>query len=266
MNKKELLFYEAYEAFYEMAGKSEAFHRFCTDAFGEDLSQDGFSDIKQINRILPYIPRIEQTHILDVGCGNGKMLGYLQKRTGARIHGFDYSENAIRTAQALFPEKSDFRVGLIGETEYPQVFFDVVISMDTLYFAPDMQKFAAQIKGWPKPDGVFFAGYQEGDVMPKTENMHTTVLAQALQANDMPYEAIDMTGETYDLLKKKRRAALRHQKEFTKEGRNLWFDMLMGQTECAEEPFECFKAKMSRYIYVARKQSSRADLQPARKR
>ena len=105
MNKKDLLFYDAYEDFYAMAKKSTAFQNFCNDAFGEDFSQDGFSDIKQINMILNYIPQGEEVHILDVGCGNGKMLGYLQKKTGAYIHGFDYSEQAIQTALEQFKEK-----------------------------------------------------------------------------------------------------------------------------------------------------------------
>ena len=73
MNKEELLFYDAYEAFYAMAGKSKAFKLFCKDAFGEDFSQDGFSDISQIDRILQYIPEGDNVHILDIGCGNGKI-------------------------------------------------------------------------------------------------------------------------------------------------------------------------------------------------
>ena len=77
MNKPDLLFYDAYEECYKMAAGSQAFRAFCKDAFGEDFSQDGFSDIAQIDRILEYIPAGEDVHILDIGCGNGKMLGYL---------------------------------------------------------------------------------------------------------------------------------------------------------------------------------------------
>ena len=40
--------------------------------------------------------------------------------------------------------------------------------MDTLYFATDMTAFVAQVRKWLKKDGVFFVGYQEGDVIPKT--------------------------------------------------------------------------------------------------
>lgn len=253
MNKKDLLFYDAYEAFYAMAEKSNAFQAFCKDAFGEDFSQDGFSDVEQIDMILQYIPQKDNVNILDIGCGNGKMLGYLQEKTKVHIYGFDYSDEAIKTAKFLFPKKSQFREGIIGEIDYPEEMFDVVISMDTMYFAKDMTAFVTQVKKWLKQNGVFFVGYQEGDVMPKTESMHTTMLAKALVMNDMSYEAVDITKQTYELLKTKRISAITHQNEFEAEGCREWFDMLIGQTECVTETFEQFKEKMARYIYVIRK-------------
>lgn len=253
MNKKELLFYDAYEDFYTMAGKSDAFQIFCKDAFGEDFSQDGFSDIKQIDMILPHIPQRKNVHILDIGCGNGKMLGYLQKRTGSYIHGFDYSGKAIETAQSLFPINAEFKEGIIGEIDYPAEKFDVIISMDTMYFSKDMVAFVSQIKRWLKRDGVFFVGYQEGDVMPKTECASTTVLAKALEKNGLNYEVTDITEQTYGLLRQKRISAIAHRAEFEAEGYKNWFDMLIGQTECVTEPFEEFQKEMARYIYVVRK-------------
>ena len=253
MNKEDLLFYDAYENFYKMAKESKSFKTFCKDAFGEDFSQDGFSNIEQIDRILKYIPKKEDVHILDIGCGNGKMLGYLQEKTGAYIHGFDYSAQAIETAKELFPEKSEFREGIIGEIEYPEEFFDVITSMDSMYFAKDMTAFVARIKKWLKPDGVLFVGYQEGDVMPKTECVETTELVKALRQNGMPFEVTDITKQTYELLKTKRQAAIAHQQEFEAEGYKEWFDLLMWQTECVTEDFEHFSQKMARYIFVARK-------------
>lgn len=131
--------------------------------------------------------------------------------------------------------------------------FDVIISMDTMYFAKDMAAFVAQVKRWLKPNGVFFVGYQEGDVMLKTESMHTTMLSKALLTNDMSYKVVDITEQTYELLKKKRISALTHQTEFEKEGYREWFDMLIGQTECVTETLKQFKETMARYIYVIRK-------------
>ena len=222
MEKENLLFYDEYKAFYEMAEKSTAFRTFCHDAFGQDFSQDGFSDIAQIDMILPYIPAKEDVHILDIGCGNGKMLGYLQKKTGAFIHGFDYSRKAIANARALFTDRADFQEGIIGEMEYPNETFDVVVSMDTMYFAKDMSAFVAQIKRWLKPQGILFAGYQEGELVPRTRDEHTTELAKALKKNQMKYDVRNITKQTYELLKTKREAAMMHKADFENEKHGKW--------------------------------------------
>ena len=250
MNKEELLFYEAYESFYAMAENSKAFEAFCREAFGEDFSQDGFSDIGQVNMILPYIPEGEATRILDIGCGNGKMLRYLQSKKKCSIYGFDYSANAIETANLYKGENAEFKEGIIGEAEYPEEFFDVIVSMDTMYFAKDMRAFVGQMKQWLKKGGTIFVAYQEGDVMPKTANEHTTVLAQAFAANNMNYKVLDITKQTYEMLKKKREAAVTYREEFIKEGNKEWLDMLMGQTECVTEDYPRFASEMARYIYI----------------
>lgn len=253
MEKEKLLFYNEYEEFYEMAEKSIAFKNFCYDSFGQDFSQDGFSNIEQIDMILPYIPTGEDVHILDIGCGNGKMLGYLQKKTGAFIHGFDYSHKAIINARELFTQKADFNEGIIGEIEYPDNSFDIVVSMDTMYFSKDMSTFVGQIKRWLKPDGILFVGYQEGDLVPRTFDENTTELAKALKNNEMNFETRNITKQTYELLKKKREAAIIHKAEFENEGRVQWFDMLMMQTKCVEGSYQQFEKEMARYIYTARK-------------
>ncbi len=253
MKKSKLLFFKIYEKFYKMVRKSDAFSAYCVDAFGEDFSQDGFSDIEQINRILEFIPDREEVHILDIGCGNGKMLCYLQKKTGAYIHGFDYSSKAIESAKLMQKERAEFLEGIIGEIEYPPELFDVVISMDTMYFTQDMSAFVSQIKKWMKPDGVLFIAYQEGDVVAKTQNGDTTLINKALRANDMKASVIDITRQSYDLLKKKRLAAQAHKNEFIKERHRKWYDILIYQTEYASVPYEEFSKKMARYIYIARK-------------
>lgn len=251
--EQELLFYNEYEQFYKMAGKSEVFKKFCIKAFGEDFSQDGFSDASQIDRIFSYLPKKNGINILDIGCGNGKMLGYLQKSTGAFIHGFDYSVQAIQAAKKLYPVNSDFRTGIIGETMYPDNSFDMVISMDTMYFAKDMSSLVGQIWGWLRAGGVFFCGYQEGDVMAKTENGNTTELAKAFRDNDIKFEVTNITQECYVLMKRKREAAMLLENEFIEAGEKEWHDMLMGQTDCACKQFVEFSKEMARYIYIARK-------------
>ena len=254
MNKSDMLFYREYESFYAMAAKSAAFRDYCRDAFGEDLSQDGFSDMRQIDRMLECIPDKPDLRILDVGCGNGKLLGYLQRRTWAHVTGFDYSENAIIQARTSIKDNAEFITGIIGEVDFPPESFDFISSMDTIYFATDMASFTAQAMRWLRPGGVFFIGYQEGDVMPKTANADTAFLSRILTQKGVPYDIIDITAETYELLRRKRDAALRHEAAFDAEGNREWFDLLMLQTDCAAKPYEEFAREMARYIYILKKQ------------
>lgn len=251
--KEELLFYGAYERFYAMAAQSRAFADYCREAFGADFSQDGFSDLSQVERLAGYLPERPGLRILDAGCGNGKMLGWLQARTGAHISGFDYSENAIAQAQRLFPARSDWRVGTMGEIDYPPESFDAVFSMDTFYFAPDAEKFAARVKKWLRPEGLFLMAYQEGEIAPRTQDGHTTAAARALRACAMPYNAQDITGETQRMLLRKREAALHHREAFLREGLEEWYQMVLAQTEEAMLPEAEYRRRNARYLYVARK-------------
>ena len=256
MAEQDLLFYNEYESFYAMVEQSNVYGKFCERACGRDFSQDGFSDISQVERIAEYIPDHGEVHILDIGCGNGKMVAGLRELNNTAhifVHGFDYSNQAIQSANHLGLDHADFRKGIMGEIEYPACFFDVITSMDTIYFAKDMTAFVAQILCWLKDGGVFICGYQEGDVMPKTGNENTTELARAFRNNGITYEVSDITEECYTLLKRKRDTALSLQDEFAEAGEQKWYDMLMGQTESATRSWEEFRENMARYIYVVRK-------------
>lgn len=251
--KEELLFYNAYESFYDMANESKCFKKYCTAAYGANFSQDGFSDINQINLIFDYAPKTDDLHILDIGCGNGKMLKYLQSRIGGYIYGFDFSEIAIRTARSENISKSEFKEGIIGEIDYLPDMFNLIISMDTVYFAKDMTNFLGQVYIWLKNDGIFFIGYQEGDIMPKTDNCDTTVLVKALNANNFKYDVIDYTRQTYDMLNHKRKTIIDFHDDFIDENLQDWYSIILNQTNSAAVSYEEYKAHNARNIFVAGK-------------
>ena len=251
--KEELLFYNAYQEFYKMANQSIAFSTYCRKAFGEDFSQDGFSDLQQLNKILSMVELDSSSCVLDIGCGNGKVLEYIHKRNHSNIYGFDYSENAIASAKHRMGNLGELQVALIGEVDYAEEMFDLVLSLDTIYFAPDIPDFVSQIYRWLKPEGVFICGYQEGDIMGKTENEHTSVLANAFAVKGLTYEVIDYTKETYDMLHRKREAIDSMKEDFHKEGFDIWYEVVKNQTNCALESFDEYRVKNARYIYMVRK-------------
>lgn len=251
--KEDLLFYSAYQDFYKMAATSEVFKKYCMRAFGADFSQDGFSDLKQLKKLLRTVTLDKSSCVLDIGCGNGKMLEYIHNKTGAKIYGFDYSETAIESAHKRMSNIGNFMVSLIGEADYPSDKFDLITSMDTIYFAIDMVTFVAQIYNWLKKGGSFICGYQEGDVMDKTEDFNTTNLAKAFKANGYKYEAINYTKETYEMLKHKRKVILEMEEEFFINGLELWYEVVKGQTESVKVPFSEYQKNNARYIYILKK-------------
>ena len=253
--KENLLFYHAYQDFYQMANESEVFQAYCKRAFGEDFSQDGFSDVNQLNKILALVDLNTNSCVLDIGCGNGKMLEYIHHKTGAEIYGFDYSENAIEAAVQRTGLQQNFKVAVMGEIQYPESKFDLITSMDTIYFAPDIPAFVAQLYRWLKPRGAFICGYQEGDVMKKTSNQDTTALAKALKQHGIPYTVIDYTRETYEMLRHKREVILSMKNDFKHADISLWYKVIKHQTDSILVCYEAYRKKNARYIYVIKNNS-----------
>jgi ubiquinone/menaquinone biosynthesis C-methylase UbiE len=146
-------------------------------------------------------------------------------------------------------------VALIGEADYQENKFDLITSMDSIYFAPDMSAFLSQIYRWLKPNGTFICGYQEGDVMKKTENYDTSVLARAFRENGLSYKVYDYTKETFEMLKRKREAIISMKKEFKSSGIGLWYKVVKRQTDCIKVSYEEYRKKNARYIYTFTKEN-----------
>lgn len=85
--------------------------------------------------------------------------------------------------------------------------------------------------------------------MPKTENAHSTVLAQAFRQNGFDYTVENWTRRVYSLLLKKREAALLFRPDFEAEGNLEWYDVILHQTDEALLPFAEFEQRNARYLY-----------------
>lgn len=256
MSKGDLLFYDAYEEFYNIVEKNNVFSKYCEEVFGIDFSQDGFSDINQVNDLITIANIDRNNHVLDIGCGNGKMIEYISEKTSAIGYGFDYSKNAIDYAFARTSNKRDnlfFEVGLIGKIQYEANMFDIILSVDTMYFADNMEEFLKQVYCWLKPKGVFMAFYGEGHLKNKTKDKDNTELARALKKLDFGYEVIDYTKNHYDLMRHKRRVANEMKEEFFKNNMDVYFDCAIDQSIDIKMNFEEFEKIYNRYLYIVRK-------------
>jgi len=243
--------YEVYESFYKTVEKSAEFSKFCSTVYGIDLSQDGFSDIEQIEFLLEKLSLSPESRFLDIGCGNGKLLAYVYSKTGADVYGFDYSPTAVESAKNRLPDlKENFNVGDIDEISYEEQFFDAIVSVDTLYFTDDLNGFVNRIMSWLKPGGVFAAFYMdEGKTPCKTQ------LASILDKNGTKYEVFDFCDSHYYIMRKKHDTALLMREALERDGLKEHTERML------RESFDCSITKEGagdeycgcRFLYVVRK-------------
>lgn len=109
---------------------------------------------------LGYVPFRDGWTILDVGCGGGKTLRRLLKRSkGAIIHGIDISDESVAKARKVNADLLDTRVfvqkGSAAELPYADSTFDLVTAVETVYFWPDLPRCFAEVNRALKPGGLF---------------------------------------------------------------------------------------------------------------
>jgi SAM-dependent methyltransferase len=71
-------------------------------------------------------------HVMDIGCGDGKYLKYLQMK-GFTTFGLDSSESAIAMSKELLENQGAFAIADMYEYQYPVNTFGLIISHTTLH-------------------------------------------------------------------------------------------------------------------------------------
>src|SRR5512140_1733285 len=154
-----------YTNFYAASPHSQAHHLFCEKVFGLDLCQHGFADLDQLNQLIKVTGLCQGQRALDLGCGNGLIAGYLSDRSGAHLTGLDYIPQAIEQARQRTADRAarlDFMVGDINHLELAPASFDVILSIDSIYFSDDYEKTIAELTKTLRPGGQMAFFYSIG--------------------------------------------------------------------------------------------------------
>lgn len=94
--------------------------------------------------------------VLDVACGSGYGTSYLARQGAMRVYGLDISQDAVEYAERhYFHEKCEFVVADAENMPWPNDFFDVIISFETLEHVRNCGIFLDQVRRLLKPDGLF---------------------------------------------------------------------------------------------------------------
>ena len=143
---------------------------------------------------------------------------YLSDRTGACFSGLDNIPLAISRAQqrtAAISQRLSFQVGDINHLHLPSSAFDLILSLDSIYFSEDYTTTTSYLKTAWQPGGLmafFFSFGREPwvpieafpkDALPPDK----TPLAVALQANDLSFRTWDVTFQDYALAIRRKEGA-----------------------------------------------------------
>jgi hypothetical protein len=71
------MFWYYYQKFYQAARPSAAHSELCKRAFGEDLCQEGQTDMASLEELLDILDLKRGEHLLDLGCGAGVIAEYI---------------------------------------------------------------------------------------------------------------------------------------------------------------------------------------------
>lgn len=251
-----------YEQFYTRAPASPAHSEFCQRVFGQDLCQHGFVDMAQLDALIDRAAIAAGHHVLDIGCGVGKIAEYIADKTGAHVTGIDYIPTAIEQAHQRTAAKSNrlhFQVGDINRLDLPAQTFDFILSLDSIYFSDDTPRTLRQFADALKPDGklAFFYGQGREPWVP-IEQFDTatlapkgTPLAQALAAAGWSFEAVDFTEADYRLAKLRQSVLTDLRPMFEAEGLLFIYENRMGDALGMADAME--RGLHRRYLYLCQR-------------
>lgn len=250
-----------YTEFYLAVLHSQAHHIFCELVFGKDLCQHGFADLEQLQLLMDVTGLGTQHHALDLGCGNGMISEYLSDRTDAHVIGLDFIPEAIRQAclrTSAKAERLTFMVGDINHLELHPNTFDVILSIDSIYFSQDYALTIKQLKDALKHGGQMAFLYSYGrepwvpeEAFPKEKlPPERTPLAEALAANALAFQPWDLTLQDYALARRRKEVLTELKPQFEAEGAMFIYNNRMGDAEGISQAVE--ESLHARYLYHVR--------------
>lgn len=249
---------EFYTNYYAAIEQSQAHRTFCERVFGKDLGQHGFADLGQLELVLQTTQLGAAHHALDLGCGNGLIAEYLSDQSGAHITGIDYISGAIRLAQQRTAAKAQrlaFRVGDINQLDLPGNAFDVILSIDTIYFSDDYTTTLQALKAALRPNGQMAFLYSYGrepwvakeDFPAEKLRPEQTPLAEALAITGLQFQSYDLTKEDYRLAQRRKAVLADLKPQFEAEGVHFLYQNRLGDAEGICQAIE--EGLHVRYLY-----------------
>ncbi|UCG03367.1 MAG: class I SAM-dependent methyltransferase [Candidatus Heimdallarchaeota archaeon] len=230
---------------------SAVFSLFCTKVYGRDLTQMNRMDEPQFDRLLVQLRLTENDHVLDLGCGLGKITENISDITQSNITGVDFATDAIIRAQNRTKRKINrlnFTEADINDLSFPLESFSCVIAIDSLYgdFIDDLHTVFCKLVKFLKPDGQMGIFHTEYSLERDDLHPQMTAVALALKNQGLKFKTWDYTENELLLLEKKISVAKELEPKFKSNQYNLYERIIKHSEKLL---LRIIKGESRRYFY-----------------
>jgi ubiquinone/menaquinone biosynthesis C-methylase UbiE len=247
-----------YEEFYAAIAGSQANAEYNRRLFGKDMGQQGFAEVSHLDHLIEASKIGPGSRVLDLGCGNGKIAEYISDCSGAHLTGIDFIPFAIQQAQDRTAAKRSrlaFEVMDIARLDFPPASFDVLVSVDTLYFT-EMGETLRGMQRILKPGGrmaiYYNYSWQPWTPIEAFDKLAThpdrTDLAVTLTRMGLIYRYWDYTIKDVDHARRKEKIAQELRPQFEAEGNLMLFNNHLGEAQGIQQAFAA--GAHARYLYL----------------
>lgn len=249
------MYWYYYQRFYEAAYASEAHSELCRRVFGQDLTQEGQTDMSSLRIALDALGLKPGKHLLDLGCGAGVIAEYISDSMGVRVTGLDYSSSAVAAAEARTADKRDrltFKTANFNTMQPTPGVYDAILSMDTLYWATDLKSVLRTLAESLAPGGrmAIFLNHQGGDgATAESLQADRSSLGKAVSALGLTAEVMDFSANLGAFWERNYAAALALKDQFEAEGYGFIPQSLIRESEEDYLP-EIHAGRVARYLFV----------------
>jgi SAM-dependent methyltransferase len=251
--------FEFYTRFYHAVTTSAANAEYCARVYGRNLCQHGFADLPHLDHLIRVSGMAAGSRVLDLGCGNGMIAEYLSDQSGAHVTGIDFIAKAIEDALARTQSKRDrldFRVMDMFRLDFSPAAFDVIVSVDTLYFT-DLVETLASCRPLLAAAGRLVAFFDQGcepdiplEQYPSDITLpDNTDLARALRELGWSYRTWDYSDAMLAHVRRRHLVLEALMDQFEAEGNLFLYESHLAEARGIERAYTHTAGR--RYLYLA---------------
>jgi len=249
------MYWYYYQKFYTAAHASTAHSELCRRVFGQDLTQEGQTDMASLNFALNQLPIGSGRTLLDLGCGAGVIAEHISDATGSSVVGIDYSSSAIAAANERTSEKRGrltFKTDNFNTMQPSVGEYDAILSIDTLYWASDLTSVLDVLAKSLVSGGRMglFMNHHVSDGDQATElQSNKSALGRAVESLGLTASVYDFTANVGAFWERNYAAALALREQFDDEGNGFIAESLIRESEEDYLP-DIHEGRIARYLFV----------------